>query len=69
MRISIFTSGGELLTRWGSKGINKKEELFVAPHDVAIDSKGDLYVGEVAKSFGKVDKGTKALHKFVRLYR
>ena len=69
LRISIFTPNGKLLTRWGSPGINKKTELFVAPHTIAVDSKGDLYVGEVAKSFGKVDRGTKALRKFVRKYK
>jgi hypothetical protein len=67
-RLSIFTIDGKLLARWG----NTKEEddpetaLFVAPHAVAVDSRGDIYVGEVAKTYAGVDRGTKVIRKFVR---
>jgi DNA-binding beta-propeller fold protein YncE len=66
LTVSIFNLEGKLLARWGSTGLNKQTDLFVAPHGIAVDSKNNLYVGEVANTFAKVDRGTRALHKFIR---
>jgi len=66
LRVSVFTIDGKLLARWGSEGKDKKTDLFVAPHAVAVDSRGDLYVGEAARSFGKVDRGSRTVQKFAR---
>lgn len=66
LRVSIFAVGGELLARWGSPGLDRLAELFAAPHTLALDSKGNLYVGEVAKTFARVDRGTRTIQKFIR---
>jgi sugar lactone lactonase YvrE len=65
-RVSIFTLDGELLARWGNEAHPSEHPLFVAPHAVAVDSRGDLYVGEVSMSHAKVDKGANTLQKFAR---
>jgi streptogramin lyase len=63
-RISIFTIEGELLSRWGNEPHSLDDPLFVGPHVICVDSRGDLYVGEVATTFGKVDRGARTIQKF-----
>jgi streptogramin lyase len=63
-RISIFTIEGELLSRWGNESHSLDDPLFVGPHVICVDSRGDLYVGEVATTFGKVDRGARTIQKF-----
>ncbi len=65
-RVSIFTIEGELLSRWGNEKHSLDDPLFVGPHVICVDSHGDLYVGEVATTFGKVDRGARTLQKFKR---
>jgi len=67
-RVSIFTIDGKLLSRWDSQEDFRKDKetaLFVAPHAIAVDSRGDIYVGEVSGANG-VDRGSNTIHKFVR---
>lgn len=45
-RISILSNEGKLLSRFGELG--EAPGQFTAPHGLAVDSHGDLYVGEVA---------------------
>jgi sugar lactone lactonase YvrE len=67
MRLSIFAGDGRLLARWGNEGgKDKSKALFLAPHNVAVDSLGDLYVAEVSLTYHGVDKGTNAVLKFAR---
>jgi sugar lactone lactonase YvrE len=47
-RVSILSLKGELLGRTGGRFAGEKPGEFVAPHGVAIDSRGDLYVAEVS---------------------
>lgn len=65
-RISIFSISGTLLARWGNESHSTECPLLVGPHCVAVDSRGDLYVGEVARTMGKVDRGSNAILKFSR---
>ncbi len=65
-RISIFTIDGELLSRWGNESHSMDDPLFVGPHVICVDSRGDLYVGEVATTFGKVNRGARTIQKFMR---
>ena len=67
MRVSVWTPDGKLVARWGNPGLNKEEALFIAPHAVAVDSRGDLYVGEVSNTFAGIDKGARTIQKFVRV--
>jgi len=66
LRVSIFTIDGKLLARWGNEGKEKEAALFHAPHAIAVDSRGDLYVGEVSKTNSGVDKGSRTVQKFAR---
>ena len=63
-RISIFTIDGKLLAQWGNENYSANDPLFIAPHTIAVDSKGDLYVGEVAMTIGKIDRGPNVVRKF-----
>ena len=67
LRVSVFSVDGELLTRWGNTSANRDEALFLAPHTVAVDSHGDVYVGEVAKTHAGTDRGANTIHKFRRI--
>jgi DNA-binding beta-propeller fold protein YncE len=48
-RISIVDNGGKLLARFGDiKGAGNGPGQFISPHGLAVDSHGDVYVGEVS---------------------
>lgn len=69
-RVSVFNSSGKLLSRWGGGDDPCAAGDFFAPHDLRLDSRGDLYVGEVVLSAGGnrglVSTDCHALQKFVR---
>ena len=69
-RVSIFDRGGKLQARWGGGANPTAAGDFCAPHDIWVDSRGDLYVAEVTLS-GGVEPGLvpawcKSFQKFVR---
>jgi hypothetical protein len=69
-RASIFDSQGVLKARWGG-GLNPcASGDFFAPHDICVDSRGDMYVAEVVWSAGGnrglVPASCHALQKFTR---
>ncbi|HET7342755.1 MAG TPA: hypothetical protein VFL90_14930, partial [Methylomirabilota bacterium] len=47
-RVSILSGKGDLVARVGGRFAGEKPGEFVAPHGVAVDSRGDFYVAEVA---------------------
>jgi DNA-binding beta-propeller fold protein YncE len=47
-RISILSREGKLLARFGDLHAGHAPGQFISPHGLAVDSHGDLYVGEVA---------------------
>ena len=47
-RVSILSIKGELIARVGGRFAGEKPGEFVAPHGVAVDSRGDFYVAEVS---------------------
>jgi DNA-binding beta-propeller fold protein YncE len=47
-RVSILSAKGDLIGRVGGRFAGEKPGEFVAPHGCAVDSRGDLYVAEVA---------------------
>jgi len=47
-RLSVLDREGKLLARIGAPGAGTGPGQFVAPHGLALDSRGDLYVAEVA---------------------
>ena len=47
-QVSIYTLDGVLLSQWGGRQKSERPGEFLAcPHGIWMDSKGDLYVGEV----------------------
>ena len=70
-QVNIFTIDGKRLVRWDSnlltyQGEDKETALFYAPHAIAVDSRGDLYVGEVSMAEFGVDRGLRTVQKFAR---
>jgi len=68
-RVTVFTDEGRVLTRFGDSSSRRAEPgFFVAPHDLCVDSRGDLYVAEVTQTFGvrpgQVPAGTHNFQKF-----
>ncbi len=48
-RLSVVDSQGKLIARLGGEeGAGLEPGRFIAPHGLAIDSRGDIYVGEVS---------------------
>ena len=70
-RVSIFDRAGTLQARWGGGDDPTAAGNFFAPHDLWVDSRGDLYVAEVALSAGGrtglVPASCHTLQKFVRI--
>jgi len=67
LRVSIFSEEGVLLARIGNSSSKRDEALFLSPHTIAVDSRGDVYVGEVSKTHAGTDRGANTIHKFRRL--
>lgn len=69
-RVSIFDREGKLHTRWGGGEKPCDPGDFFAPHGIWVDSRGDLYVSEVALAGGAraglVPGTCHTLQKFVR---
>jgi NHL repeat len=47
-RISIYSAKGERLARLGDRPAGLEPGEFMSPHGLAVDSRGDIYVGEVS---------------------
>jgi DNA-binding beta-propeller fold protein YncE len=70
-RVSIFDSKGKLHARFGGGENPCAPGDFFAPHGIWVDSRGDLYVSEVALAGGAraglVDGSCHTLQKLVRI--
>ncbi len=68
-RVSVYDERGQVVTRWGSAD-RCAPGNFCAPHDLCVDSKGDLYVAEVTYTFaakaGLVPADCHTFQKFAR---
>ena len=47
-RVSIVSNKGETIARIGHLGPGTQPDQFLAPHGLAVDRHGDIYVGEVS---------------------
>jgi DNA-binding beta-propeller fold protein YncE len=47
-RVSIYSPKGEMLARLGQRPAGLELGQFNSPHGLAVDSRGDIYVGEVS---------------------
>jgi len=65
-RISIWDLDGKLLIHWGGEEVESNDAgLFIAPHAIAVDSRGIVYVGEVCDTGAGYDRGSRAIQKFI----
>ncbi len=70
-RVSIFDLDHNLLGRFGGEP-EAEEGNFFAPHTICTDSKGSIYVGEVAYTFagrGKNNELPEGFHTFQKFER
>lgn len=52
-RVTVFRKDGRILARFGDDSARRHEPgNFIAPHGIALDSRGNLYVSEVSGTFG-----------------
>jgi len=67
-RITVRNPGGVVLAEWSAEDAGGVGRFF-APHDIAIDSHGDLYAGEVVHSYSyrQAPADAPVLRKFVRV--
>jgi DNA-binding beta-propeller fold protein YncE len=57
-RVSIYSAKGEMLARLGTRPAGLEPGQFISPHGLAVDSRGDIYVGEVSfTNWGNRHKG------------
>ena len=57
-RVTIYDRDGAIVARWGASTVSRAAPgNFIAPHGIAVDSRGDLYVCEVAYTFGVKQNG------------
>jgi DNA-binding beta-propeller fold protein YncE len=69
-RLSIVDSKGQRIARLGGEhGAGIETGKFLAPHGVALDSKGDIYVGEVGVTNWKTSFPDMEMPKEVRTSR
>ena len=69
-RVTVLDTGGNILARVGDQPVGPEPGRFYAPHGIAADSKGDLYVAEVSVSaYGLAQGLTGDLRSFQKLVR
>src|SRR5581483_6723181 len=72
-RVTIVSAKGELLAHLGTKPIGEGLGQFIAPHGIAVDSRGDIYVAEVSHTYWPIlygkqpDHELRTLQKLVRV--
>ena len=75
-RISVLDTSGKVLSRLGDRSFGGEPGQFYAPHAIAVDSRGDIYLAETSRTEtegerydGLVDSsgGLRSLQKLVRV--
>ena len=69
-RVSIYDTKGNVLARLGRETEGETPGRFIAPHGICIDSRGDIYVGEVSwthtRSYSNRHDNPRTLQKLVK---
>lgn len=69
-RVSVLAKSGRVLARLGVEPFGAEPGRFWAPHCVAVDSRGDLYVAEVSHAeFGRMRQPPVELRSLQKLIR
>jgi hypothetical protein len=70
-RVSIYSAKGAMLARLGQRPAGLEPGQFISPHGLAVDSRGDIYVGEVSYTNwgrrGPIPPGLRSLQKLVKV--
>ena len=70
-RIAIYSHKGERLARLGDRPAGLEPGQFISPHGLAVDSRGDIYVGEVSFTNwgrrGPIPPGLRSLQKLAKV--
>jgi hypothetical protein len=70
-RISVWDSDGQRLARVGHLGYGQEVGQFSAPHGICLDSRGDIYLAEVAHTnashWGDPPDRVRSFQKLVRV--
>ena len=70
-RISVYDNQGKRLARVGHLGFGTKTGQFIAPHGICLDSRDDIYLGEVAwtnmNNMGEPAPGIRSFQKLVKI--
>jgi DNA-binding beta-propeller fold protein YncE len=72
-RVSIVSAQGDVLAHLGTRSAGEQPGQFIAPHGIAVDSRGDIYVAEVANTYwpflfgNKPDHELRCLQKLVKV--
>jgi hypothetical protein len=65
-RLSIVSNEGKLIARLGGEeGLVNEPGKFMAPHGLAVDGRGDIYVGEVSYTNWPASFGDKPMPKLL----
>ena len=66
--VSIHDLTGRQLARLGDLRYGEGHGQFIAPHGIAVDSRGDIYVGEVSQTaFGSLQNPPRKVRTFRKL--
>jgi DNA-binding beta-propeller fold protein YncE len=61
-RVTVVANSGKVLAYLGKRPVGEDVGQFIAPHGIAVDSRGDIYVAEVSNIYWSVLFGKKADH-------
>lgn len=69
-RVSVFDRSGNVLARLSNESYGDEPGRFYAPHELAVDSKGNIYVAEVAWSeYGRLMDPPRQLRSLQKLIK
>ena len=69
-RVTVMNTRGKVLARVGRESYGDQSGRFYSPHGIAVDSRGDLYVAEVAwTDYGRHMNPPRELRSMQKLVR
>jgi DNA-binding beta-propeller fold protein YncE len=69
-RVEVYSPVGTLLARFGDPEEGEQAGRFIAPHGIAVDARGDVYVGEVSYTIrGRTMDPPRELRSLTKLRR
>jgi DNA-binding beta-propeller fold protein YncE len=70
-RVTVMSTSGQVVGRAGTESYGSQPGRFFSPHGIAVDSRGDIYVAEVAHSdYGRgwnVPEELRSMQKLARI--